>query len=89
LSPGRDVRGLVGPLLRHPSLWPHLLSAAWRFRRRDWYRRAPFLPLPSPAYLEWRLHTAYGEEGRAPRPDEVGRYLRWTRRMNRHGTDDR
>jgi hypothetical protein len=33
--------------------------------------------------MEWRLHTAYGEEGRAPTLEELGRYLRWVLRMNR------
>src|SRR5690606_31976324 len=48
--------------LRRPSLVPSLVSAAWRFRRRYWYRTPPFLPVPPPDYLAWRLHTAYGSE---------------------------
>jgi hypothetical protein len=69
--------------LRRPTLWWPLLAAGWRFRARGWLGRAPFLPLPSAAYMEWRLHTAYGEEGRAPTIEELGRYLRWVLRMNR------
>jgi hypothetical protein len=61
-----------------------MLGAAWRFRRSGWYRRPPFLPLPPAAYLDWRMHTAYGESGE-PRPEEVGRYLRWSARMSRPG----
>jgi hypothetical protein len=61
-----------------------MLRAAWRFRARGWWRRPPFLPVPPPEYLAWRLHTAYGETGRLPTVDEVDRYVRWAGRM--HGT---
>lgn len=43
------------------------LAIAWallRFYSRitpsNWYRHAPFLPVPPRDYLEWRFHTAYG-----------------------------
>lgn len=66
-----------------PDLWPAVLGAAWRFRRRGWYRRFPFLPVPPAEYVEWRLHTAYGSEAKGPEPGELKRYLRWARRMSR------
>ena len=28
---------------------------------RDWWRRAPFLPVPPGEYVRWRLRTAYGK----------------------------
>lgn len=71
-------------MLARPALWPALLGAAWRFRRSDWYRRPPFLPLPPTEYLDWRMHTAYGERGE-PRVEEMARYLRWSARMGRPG----
>lgn len=77
------VRRIAGLALRRPGLWPAMLAAAWRFRARDWYRRPPFLPLPSAAYLEWRLHTAYGEGGEEPDAAALERYLRWTSDMRR------
>lgn len=76
-------RRLIGPAALRPSLWPGLARAAWRFRHRDWHRRFPFLPLPSARYLEWRMHTAYGDEGAGPDVRELRRYLGWTRRMTR------
>lgn len=79
------VRQLAGIALRDPSLVPTLLGAAWRFRARHWYRRAPFLPLPPADYVEWRLHTAYGDAGAEPRADELARYVRWTARMRKPG----
>jgi len=72
---------MLGVVLRRPTLLPALLGLAWRIRRRGWFRRPPFLPLPSRAYLEWRMETAYGDPGYRPPPDEIARYLRWTRRM--------
>ena len=71
--------------LARPALWPTMLGAAWRFRRSDWYRRVPFLPLPPAEYLDWRMHTAYGESGE-PRAEEIERYLRWSARMSRPGS---
>ncbi len=68
--------------LRRPALIPHLLGAAWAFRSRGWYRRFPFLPLPSRSYLEWRTETAYGAGG-APPGDDTARYLRWASRMRK------
>ncbi|HLU25499.1 MAG TPA: hypothetical protein VKZ58_07310 [Longimicrobiales bacterium] len=66
--------------MRRPRLYGLLLKAAWRFRARDWYRRPPFLPLPPPEYLAWRMHTAYGDEEVLPSLDELERYLRWVAR---------
>jgi hypothetical protein len=81
LQYGDLFRQLAGLALRQPRLVPSLLGAAWRFRAKDWHRRSPFLPLPPAEYVEWRLHTAYGDEGETPAPVELARYLRWTSRM--------
>lgn len=78
------LRRLAGLALRDPRLVPLLIGAAWRFRARDWYRRAPFLPLPPADYIEWRLHTAYGDGGAAPEAADLARYLRWTADMEKH-----
>lgn len=79
------MKGLARRALLRPRLWPLLLRAAWRFRRRDWYRRPPFLPLPPAKYLDWRLHTAYGDDGAEPALEELERYLRWAERMDVRG----
>jgi hypothetical protein len=78
---GKILLGLVGTAVRHPGLGWALIRAAWRFRSRDWYRRAPFLPLPPRGYLEWRVHTAWGDEAHVPDAEELRRYLDWVRRM--------
>ena len=69
--------------LFRPRLFALLLATAWRFRRRDWYRRPPFLPLPPEDYMRWRLHTAYGDENHLPTADELEAYVRWAAKMNR------
>jgi hypothetical protein len=67
--------------VRSPGMIPDLVSAAWAFRRRGWYRRPPFLPLPSASYLRWRMDTAYGDPDAVPPVDELRRFLRWARIM--------
>jgi hypothetical protein len=61
----------------HPATGAALLRVAWRFRRREWWRRAPFLPLPAGDYLRWRMHTAYGDADTVPPADDVVRFARW------------
>jgi hypothetical protein len=78
-------RVLLRSLARPRSL-ALLARAAWRFRRRAWYRRPPFLPLPPAAYLEWRLRTAYRDASEGPEPAELERYLGWSEALLR---DDR
>lgn len=65
-----------------PGLWRVALVQALRLARPRWWRRRPFLPLPDPDYLRFRLQTAYGSEAE-PGAREVARdvvvYLRWCR----------
>jgi len=42
-----------------------------------WWRRPPFLPLPSRPYLEFRLVTQYGDPHHRMEPEDVVTYLRW------------
>ena len=60
-----------------PKLLYYIAATAWRFRRRGWYRRPPFLPLPSNEYVAWRMYTAYGREDAEPSIEEAERYFRW------------
>ncbi|HZA98019.1 MAG TPA: hypothetical protein VE399_04525 [Gemmatimonadales bacterium] len=68
------VRGVL-----NPRLGVDLLKTAWAFRRRRWWARAPFLPLPDRDYLRWRMYTAYADENAVPPPDDVVRFARWRR----------
>lgn len=73
----------VALAFRRPSVIPALLGAGWAFRRRGWYRKPPFLPLPSASFLRWRLETAYGDPHARPPAEEAERFLRWAARMRR------
>ena len=63
--------------LRSPSTGGALVRVGWRFRRREWWRRFPFLPLPARDYLRWRMYTAYGDADAVPPADDVERFARW------------
>ncbi|MDQ3943976.1 MAG: hypothetical protein M3357_02230 [Actinomycetota bacterium] len=65
-------------VLRRPGLWAVAGAQAWRLARPEWWRRRPFLPLPDPDYVRFRLMTAYGPDGE-PTPEDVVAYLRWCR----------
>ena len=60
-----------------PALALALVRVAWRFRRRRWWARPPFLPLPPRDYVRWRMHTAYGDHDAVPPAADVERYARW------------
>jgi hypothetical protein len=64
-----------------PGLALDLLTAVWAFRRRGWARRFPFLPIPAPEYLRWRMYTAYGDEAAVPPLQDVIRFARWRRKL--------
>ena len=67
---GRGLFALAGrPIL----LW-EAMRAAVAMRRRHG-------ALPSRVYLDWRMHTAYGQGTREPRPEDLASYLSWRRRM--------
>jgi hypothetical protein len=74
--------------LRRPRLLGPMLGAAWAFRRLDWFRRPPFLPLPSTRYMRWRMDTAYGDPDLLPPLRDLERFLVWGARMRRRVRED-
>ena len=70
-------------VVRHPSLWGTGVRQAVRLVPRRWWRRAPFLPLPSREYFRFRLVTQYGDISHRPEPADVLNYLRWCRDWQR------
>ena len=71
--------GLVWRGILNPRLALDLLRTAWVFRRRRWWTRAPYLPLPDRDYLRWRMYTAYADEAAVPPAEDVVRFARWRR----------
>jgi hypothetical protein len=67
-------------VLPHPTLWGTALRQVFVLAGPGWWRRPPFLPLPAPAYLRFRLETAYGGTGdQEPSPSDLVTYLHWCR----------
>jgi hypothetical protein len=64
-------------VVQHPPLWFTAVRQLLVLAAPGWWRRAPFLPLPDPQYLRFRLQTAYGDPSRAPDADDVITYLHW------------
>lgn len=70
---------LIARAVINPRLAIDLLRTAWAFRRREWWRTAPFLPVPDREYLRWRMHTAYGDDDAVPPARDVIGFARWRR----------
>ncbi len=83
--PWRAWLPAVRAVLARPLLWPTALRQVFVLARRGWWRRPPFLPLPTPEYLGFRLVTAYGRADHPPEPADVVAYLRWCRSWRRAG----
>lgn len=71
---------LTAKSVANPATGVALARVSWRFRRRGWYRRFPFLPVPDATYLRWRMHTAYGRDDAVPPAADIIRFARWATR---------
>jgi hypothetical protein len=69
-------------VLRRPGLWATARRQWFRMVPPQWWRRAPFLPLPDRAYVRFRLETAYGAHATG-RAADVVTYLEWCRATER------
>jgi hypothetical protein len=65
-------------VLRRPGLWPAAIGQAVRLARPGWWKRPPFLPVPDPDYVRFRMRTAYGSHG-TPAAGDLVAYLNWCR----------
>jgi len=68
---------------QRPDLWPTAVGQVWVLAPSDWWRRPPFLPVPDPGYLAFRLETMYGGSRPEPVPADVVAYLEWCRSHRR------
>ncbi|MDH4148038.1 MAG: hypothetical protein OEY23_23015 [Acidimicrobiia bacterium] len=73
------VTATAAGIARRPGLWPTALRTGARLAPRSWWRHRPFLPVPAPDYLRFRLHTMYGEAAGPVRAEDVIGWLRWCR----------
>ncbi len=74
---------VLGAIIRRPSLWATAVLEARRFVPDDWLRRRPFLPLPDPEMLRFRLSTQYGDPESRVVAGDVVVWLRWCKAENR------
>ena len=68
---------IAAAVARRPRLWPVALRQWRRTTPTGWWRRWPFLPVPSGDYLRFRLVTQYGDARHRPDPSDVINYLTW------------
>jgi hypothetical protein len=81
----RTVAVVARVTLLRPRLWTTAVRTAVAVTPTRWWRRRPFLPLPTAGYLRLRAVTQYGDPGAVPTGEDVARYLVWCRDMRRHG----
>jgi hypothetical protein len=76
----------IGAVAIRPWLWGAAVGALFSLAKRGWWRRWPFLPLPDPAVIEWRVTTAYGRPDMTLADDDLLSYLRWRRQVRGRGS---
>jgi hypothetical protein len=74
-----DLRRIAAAVAVRPWLWATAVRQLFVLAAPGWWRRRPFLPLPDPAYLRFRLITQYGDAEHPPAPEDMVDYLRWCR----------
>jgi hypothetical protein len=67
---------------RRPDLWRTGIRQVRVLARPQWWKRAPFVPVPDSGYLRFRWETQYGASG-TPDPDDLVTYLEWCRESGR------
>ena len=77
--------GAALAIVRRPGLWPTALRQARRTAAPGWWRRRPFLPVPSGEYLRFRMTTQYGTTDGSPDAEDVIAFLEWCRAWDRGG----
>jgi hypothetical protein len=75
---------VVRAVAARPRLWTAALRQYGRMVPRDWWRRRPFLPVPDPGYVRFRVETAYGAHARtSDAAHDIVAYLDWCRDAQR------
>jgi len=77
--PIRTAGHVAAALLRRPTLWPTAMRQVRALTPNGWWRRRPFLPVPSGEYLALRAVTQYGDARHTPDVEDVVAYLEWAR----------
>ena len=79
MNPIKTMAAAVRVLVPRPWLWPTAIRQLRRFAPDGWWKRAPFLPVPDRALLEFRGVTQYGDPGHSADADDLLAWLTWCR----------
>lgn len=76
------MRGVLAVLVR-PHLWLTAVRQIRRLAVPGWWRRAPFLPVPTAEYVAMRATIQYGDPKHSLEPRDLLNYLSWCRAESR------
>jgi len=79
LSTIKSGASIVCAVAIRPQLWSVAITQLFRLAPRSWWRRSPFLPIPTRQYLKFRAQTQYGGDLHKIEVDDVLSYLNWLR----------
>ncbi len=77
----QSARATVRYLVGHPRATMGVARVGWRFRRRGWWYRAPFLPVAPREYWDFRVATAVGDTNETLSGEEIVRAASWAVRQ--------
>lgn len=76
---------VVGAVALRPWLWAAAVRQVRVLAPDGWWRRFPFVPLPDPAWMGFRLTTAYGSSSARLDPTDVVVWLAWSNTVRHAG----
>ena len=85
----RTYLKLIGAVVMRPGLWMTALRSAKRLVPRQWWRNGSHLPVPSRAYINFRMTTQYGYGVDQPEIADIIDYLEWSKDWHSTGTSMR
>jgi hypothetical protein len=74
---------VVAAVAGHPRLWGTAVRQWRRTTPHGWWRRRPFLPVPTRDYVQFRLVTQYGRVDHPIESADVLNYLTWCQDQDR------
>ena len=64
-------------IARRPGLWPAAVIESLALAPRGWWHHWPPAPVVSPAWMAFRMETAYGDASARPSRQDVVSWLEW------------
>jgi hypothetical protein len=74
---------VVGLLFVRPELWATAFRQLFRLAESGWWKRLPFLPLPSQELIEFRSKTQYGSRETEIEAVDVLAWLIWSKEFQK------